>query len=277
MSNPNGRRSSSTEVSVSSDSESEEVVCGVCLTDQLELPVNLPCNHIFCGTCIKPWLEKERRICPFCKRQIQIDLGKLKILDKLMDKMQVAEEVNCPVRWQYAGRNFGYWDYSPSSNLFIEQQYQLYQKAVSTRQYPIQDSETDDSNTESYSFTDSDKEESDQESDIDEEIELESDDSSNHQVVPPAPPPSPVPSIPPAPQLPSLNQDQLARLEREKIRALRNCEFEVGPTVYVIDFRYMTQYPKDNPGRTRSVQRVAKGQHTSQTCKGTAGIEKVFI
>ncbi|CAM9461546.1 unnamed protein product, partial [Hapterophycus canaliculatus] len=52
----------------------EEVVeagspdCSICY-DQMDRPLLLPCDHLFCGECVAEWLERERT-CPLCRAEV---------------------------------------------------------------------------------------------------------------------------------------------------------------------------------------------------------------
>ncbi|XP_056372927.1 E3 ubiquitin-protein ligase RNF213 isoform X2 [Hyla sarda] len=44
-------------------------LCAICRSEPNE-PVCLPCNHIFCKTCVSEWLKNGKKDCPICKRHL---------------------------------------------------------------------------------------------------------------------------------------------------------------------------------------------------------------
>ncbi|XP_077184308.1 E3 ubiquitin-protein ligase RNF213 isoform X2 [Paroedura picta] len=46
--------------------------CPVCLGDPTD-PVSLPCEHVFCQSCIKQWLIPAQMLCPFCLASLPDD------------------------------------------------------------------------------------------------------------------------------------------------------------------------------------------------------------
>ncbi|XP_043383569.1 E3 ubiquitin-protein ligase RNF213 isoform X3 [Chelonia mydas] len=46
--------------------------CPICLEDPKD-PVNLPCDHVFCQSCIKQWLTPGQMFCPYCKVNLPDD------------------------------------------------------------------------------------------------------------------------------------------------------------------------------------------------------------
>ena len=45
-----------------------ELICCIC-TCILEDPVESPCRHVFCSTCIKTWLSSQKS-CPHCRAPV---------------------------------------------------------------------------------------------------------------------------------------------------------------------------------------------------------------
>uniref|UniRef100_A0A8D0H1U9 Ring finger protein 213 n=1 Tax=Sphenodon punctatus TaxID=8508 RepID=A0A8D0H1U9_SPHPU len=46
--------------------------CPICLGDPKD-PVNLPCDHVYCQSCIKQWLVPGQMLCPFCRTDLPDD------------------------------------------------------------------------------------------------------------------------------------------------------------------------------------------------------------
>ncbi|XP_059932789.1 E3 ubiquitin-protein ligase rnf213-alpha-like isoform X2 [Gadus macrocephalus] len=44
-------------------------LCPVCMSDPKD-PLSLPCDHIYCSTCIKQWLVPGQMYCPLCKQAV---------------------------------------------------------------------------------------------------------------------------------------------------------------------------------------------------------------
>ncbi|XP_060108019.1 E3 ubiquitin-protein ligase RNF213-like [Heteronotia binoei] len=57
--------------------------CPVCLGDPKD-PVSLPCDHVFCQSCIKQWLVPAQMLCPFCLVSLPNDYT-LTVSKKLSD------------------------------------------------------------------------------------------------------------------------------------------------------------------------------------------------
>ncbi|XP_016115585.1 E3 ubiquitin-protein ligase rnf213-alpha-like, partial [Sinocyclocheilus grahami] len=47
-------------------------LCPVCMEDPQD-PLSLPCDHIFCLTCIKQWLVPGQMLCPLCRLEVPDD------------------------------------------------------------------------------------------------------------------------------------------------------------------------------------------------------------
>jgi E3 ubiquitin-protein ligase RNF146 len=104
------------------------LVCGICLESHLELPVKLECNHIFCFLCAKSWFEQNpQHSCPLCRKEIQQNIAKLDIVNTSTNTSTTSTSTQ-PSEWiwQYSGRRYGSWDYSPNTNKLLEEKYQAY-------------------------------------------------------------------------------------------------------------------------------------------------------
>ena len=76
-------------------------ICSVCL-DNIKDPTILVCEHVFCGSCIKKWLQIHKS-CPCCRRiicrkhdrsQYKIDVENKKFLEHLYYLLDVYHESN---------------------------------------------------------------------------------------------------------------------------------------------------------------------------------------
>lgn len=56
------------------DVETTNAECAICLSDQKlgQLATRMPCGHLFCGECLRRWLEKSNN-CPVCRYEVETD------------------------------------------------------------------------------------------------------------------------------------------------------------------------------------------------------------
>lgn len=56
------------------DTETTNGECAICLSDQSigQLATRMPCGHLFCGECLRRWLEKNNS-CPVCRYEVETD------------------------------------------------------------------------------------------------------------------------------------------------------------------------------------------------------------
>ena len=69
-----------------------ELICCIC-TGVLQDPVESPCRHVFCTSCVKPWINKNST-CPQCRGKIyEKDLKPVvPILKNIIDKQKICCE-----------------------------------------------------------------------------------------------------------------------------------------------------------------------------------------
>ena len=67
----------------------DSLICTVC-TDVVEDPVQTPCEHCFCRTCIARWLQEGNSSCPVDREGLTLD--SLKPLNRMT--MQVLNKLN---------------------------------------------------------------------------------------------------------------------------------------------------------------------------------------
>ncbi|XP_048674799.2 E3 ubiquitin-protein ligase RNF213 isoform X3 [Caretta caretta] len=66
--------------------------CPICLEDPKD-PVNLPCDHVFCQSCIKQWLTPGQMFCPYCKVNLPDDYS-----ETISQELSVAIKRNAQFR-----------------------------------------------------------------------------------------------------------------------------------------------------------------------------------
>uniref|UniRef100_A0A8D0H9P7 Ring finger protein 213 n=1 Tax=Sphenodon punctatus TaxID=8508 RepID=A0A8D0H9P7_SPHPU len=72
--------------------------CPICLGDPKD-PVNLPCDHVYCQSCIKQWLVPGQMLCPFCRTDLPDDY----IITTSQELRYVAIEKNAQFRQRCNG------------------------------------------------------------------------------------------------------------------------------------------------------------------------------
>ena len=72
------------------DSIMDDLKCSICM-DILEEPVQAPCEHTFCKTCIQNWLDQGNRSCPVDRKVLSSDSLKppTRITQQLLDKLTI--------------------------------------------------------------------------------------------------------------------------------------------------------------------------------------------
>lgn len=78
----------------------QEFICSICMM-VLEIPVESPCEHIFCSECIKDWLAVEST-CPVDRLPIHsFDLRAMpRYFRNLLDKLEVRCELGKQLRFE---------------------------------------------------------------------------------------------------------------------------------------------------------------------------------
>lgn len=98
--------------------------CCIC-QEEYNLPVALSCGHNFCYLCIKGVVITNNNYgltkCPLCRTDIDIDMDDCHVNTYLCN-----EQCESNIVWQYAGRNYGFWDYDNKSCIILEEEYEKY-------------------------------------------------------------------------------------------------------------------------------------------------------
>ena len=68
----------------------EQKVCAVCL-DSFTNPLLLPCSHVFCTSCLIPWMQHNHNTCPECRSTIELRQLVAIVKDKNEEDAEAAE------------------------------------------------------------------------------------------------------------------------------------------------------------------------------------------
>lgn len=108
--------------------------CVICF-NPLYMKLTLPCNHLFCFSCIKGQLVRLSRHqtakCPLCNRPLSAQLvSQIKKNPKTLQNIVIdnSHKDDRDGYWFYSGRQNGWWAFDITSNESIENLYQKHQK-----------------------------------------------------------------------------------------------------------------------------------------------------
>lgn len=96
--------------------------CSICLK-KVTLPHTLECKHIFCFICIKFSTLSNGSRCPMCRNEYDKH-----ILDDVIIEDEDNDIKELDIKWYYAGRNDGYWQYDNVTTELLEESYQEWTK-----------------------------------------------------------------------------------------------------------------------------------------------------
>ena len=94
--------------------------CSICLED-IKLNYKLKCGHQFCYLCLKFSLLGRNHTCPLCRGDVEKDVLENASVE---DSYVIVEPQQQNVKWYYAGRKEGYWQYDPIAQQLLNEAYQ---------------------------------------------------------------------------------------------------------------------------------------------------------
>ena len=90
---------------VEKDTVIDHLICSICM-DVLENPKQAPCQHSFCNTCIREWLDNGNHTCPVDRQDLSIqDLNQPRLLQEILNKLTIRcknHEKGCSLMAKYA-------------------------------------------------------------------------------------------------------------------------------------------------------------------------------
>ena len=90
---------------VEKDTVIDHLMCSICM-DVLENPKQAPCQHSFCNTCIREWLDNGNHTCPVDRQDLSIqDLNQPRLLQEILNKLTIRcknHQKGCSLMAKYA-------------------------------------------------------------------------------------------------------------------------------------------------------------------------------
>lgn len=96
--------------------DTDSLECAVCLQPCV-LPVQLPCDHIFCYLCVKGLAQQNTLKCALCRQEISQNFLNN---PRLIPSAGASEGT---IQWFYKGQN-GWWQYDDRTSMEIEASYE---------------------------------------------------------------------------------------------------------------------------------------------------------
>jgi E3 ubiquitin-protein ligase RNF146 len=108
----------------------ENDLCSICF-DKFNLPIKIPCDHMFCFLCFKELCYNlHSKICPLCRKHIPTTIINDIKFNKFNNKFNKNQLYTSSVYWMYNTKNGNnkWWLFDSNSNKEIEKKYSEFLK-----------------------------------------------------------------------------------------------------------------------------------------------------